>query len=100
MWRLPQSAVSINTRCTFYLHACEVRVTVGDVRLVEFMYLVFTRMPGESYRRRCTSGGVTVGDVPLVEFMYLVFTRMPGESYRRRCTSGGVYVPCIYTHAR
>ena len=37
------------------------------------MYLVFTRMPGESYR----------GDVPLVvEFMYLVFTRMPGESYR------------------
>ena len=36
------------------------------------MYLVFTRMPGESYRR-----------VPLVESMYLVFTRMPGESYRR-----------------
>ena len=31
------------------------------------MYLVFTRMPGESYR-------------PLVEFMYLVFTGMPGES--------------------
>ena len=23
-----------------------------DVLLVEFMYLVFTRMPGESYRRR------------------------------------------------
>ena len=23
-----------------------------DVPLVEFMYLVFTRMPGESYRRR------------------------------------------------
>ena len=23
-----------------------------DVSLVEFMYLVFTRMPGESYRRR------------------------------------------------
>ena len=31
------------------------------------MYLVFTRMPGESE------------DVPLVEFMYHVFTRMPGE---------------------
>ena len=43
---------------------------------VEFMYLLFTRMPGESYRR-----------IPLVEFVYLVFTRMPGESYCRliRC---------------
>ena len=26
-----------------------------DVPLVEFMYLVFTRMPGESYRRRLWS---------------------------------------------
>ena len=26
-----------------------------DVPLVEFMYLVFTGMPGESYRRRLTS---------------------------------------------
>ena len=26
-----------------------------DVTLVEFMYLVFTRMPGESYRRRLGS---------------------------------------------
>ena len=26
-----------------------------DVPLVEFMYLVFTRMPGESYHRRLTS---------------------------------------------
>ena len=26
--------------------------TLEDVPLVEFMYLVFTRMPGESYRRR------------------------------------------------
>ena len=42
----------------------------SPVPLVEFMYLVFTRMPGES-------------PVPLVEFMYLVFTRMPGESCRR-----------------
>ena len=42
-----------------------------DVPLVEFMDLVFTCMPGESYRRRF-----------------------------RGCTSGGVYVPCIYTHAR
>ena len=45
---------------------------IEDVPVAECMYLVFTRMPGESYRR-----------VPLVEFMYLVFTRMPGESYRR-----------------
>ena len=39
---------------------------------MEFMYLVLTRMPGESYRRRlggCSSGGVYVEDVPLVEFM-------------------------------
>ena len=34
--------------CTLYLHACQVRVTV-NVPLVEFMYLAFTRMPGESY---------------------------------------------------
>ena len=45
-----------------------------DVPLVEFMYLVFTRMPVESNCRK---------DVPLVEFMYLVFTCMPGESYHR-----------------
>ena len=41
------------------------------------MYLVFTRMPGESY----------CGNIPLVQFMYLVFTRMPGESYCRRLRS-------------
>ena len=57
--------------CTLYLHACQVRFwgcTSGgvyvpciytharwdfeDVPLVEFMYLVFTRMPGESYHRQ------------------------------------------------
>ena len=37
------------------------------------MYLVFTRIPGES--------------LPLVEFMYLVFTRMPGKRHRRRLRS-------------
>ena len=36
--------------CTLYLHACK-----KDVPLVEFMYLVFTRMPGESYRRQLRS---------------------------------------------
>ena len=44
--------------CTLYLHACQVRVTV-DVPLVEFVYLVFTCMTGESYCG-CTSGGVYV----------------------------------------
>ena len=47
---------------------------------MEFMYLVFTRMPGETE------------DVPLVEFMYLVFTRMPGESYSRRLRSLLLYL--------
>ena len=28
---------------------------LGELPLVEFMYLVFTRMPGESYRRRLRS---------------------------------------------
>ena len=72
------------------------------IPLVEFIYLVFIRMPGN---RRCASCGVytlylpacqVASNVPLVEFMYLVFTRMPGN---RRCTSCGVYVPCIYPHA-
>ena len=44
--------------CTLYLHACQVRVTV-NVLLMEFMYLVFTRMAGESYCE-CTSDGVYV----------------------------------------
>ena len=49
------------------------------------MYHLFTRISGESYRRRLRSLLVCLcyDDVPLVEFMYLVFTRMPGESYRR-----------------
>ena len=51
------------------------KIILEDVPLVEFMYLVFTRMPGETEA------------VPLVEFMYLVFTRIPGESYRRRLRS-------------
>ena len=41
------------------------------VPLLEFTYLVFSRMRSEE-------------DVPVVEFTYLVCTRMPGESYRRR----------------
>ena len=75
-----------------------------NVPLVEFMYLAFTRMPNESYRRRLRSLLLCLCDVfralinslcvlfiswrhvnvPLVEFMYLSFTRMPGENYLRR----------------
>ena len=32
-----------------------VRIVCEDVPLVEFMHLVFARMPGESYRRRLRS---------------------------------------------
>ena len=45
------------------------KVTIEDVPLVEFMYLLARQVK------------VTIEDVPLVEFMYLVFTRTPGESY-------------------
>ena len=34
---------------------------IYDVPLVEFMYLVFTRMPGESYRRRLRSVVLVLG---------------------------------------
>ena len=53
------------------------------------MYLEFTRMPGESYRKRHE-------DLPLVEFMSLVFTRMPGVSYRRRVRSLLLYVCYVF----
>ena len=87
------------------------------------MYLVFTRIPGESYRRRlryiylwwslCTlylhacQVRVTVGDsglftsdgvyVPCILHACQVRVTV-GDS--GLFTSGGVYVPCIYTHAR
>ena len=69
---------------TLTWHACKYKIHKLHQRcsLMELMYLVFTRMPGESYRRRLRSLLY-----PLVEFMYLVFTRMPGESYRRRLMS-------------
>ena len=65
------------------------------------MYLVFTRMPGETYRRRLRSLLLCLCDVyrylsplcsdfeyvPLAESMYLVFTRMQVETYRRRLRS-------------
>ena len=44
---------------TLTWHACKYKVhklhKSEEVPLVEFMYLVFTRMPGESYRRRLRS---------------------------------------------
>ena len=55
-----------------------------NLTLVEFMYLSYTRMPGEI---GCTSGGV---------YVPVSYTRVPGEI---GCTSGGVYVPCVYSHA-
>ena len=53
-----------------------------DVPLVEFVYLVFTRMSGNSYCRQLRSL-LCLEDILLVEFMYLVFTYMPGEYYCR-----------------
>ena len=43
---------------TIYINYCAYLYCIGtseDVPLVEFMYLVFTRMPGESYRKRLRS---------------------------------------------
>ena len=42
--------VSLTVNHGFYLRFCELCFT-----LMEFMYFVFTRMPGESYRRRLGS---------------------------------------------
>ena len=41
----------------YYCYCCYVSIVVivEDVLLVELMYLIFTRMPGESYRRRLRS---------------------------------------------
>ena len=41
--------------CYLLLLSFLFRNSLEDVPLVEFMYLVFTRMPGESYRRRLRS---------------------------------------------
>ena len=45
-----RSRMSVNTR---YVNSCT--SCAEDVLLVEFMYLVFTHMPGESYRRQLRS---------------------------------------------
>ena len=43
--------VSVDVKHQVYLIITEIE----DVPLVEFTYLVFTRMPGESYRRQLGS---------------------------------------------
>ena len=43
--------------------AFAVKVHDEDVPVVEFMYLVFTRMPGESYPRRLRSVLLCLWDV-------------------------------------
>ena len=53
---------------SLFLHVSQVRVTVlrsslcyqENVSLAEFMYLVLTRMPGESYRTEATQVFVAV----------------------------------------
>ena len=74
---------------------------------MEFLYLEFTHMVGESYRRELGSSIKSINqinlyysslslclcdvfrfeDVTLVKFMYFEFTRMPGESYCRELGS-------------
>ena len=46
-------------------------LTTDDVPVVEFMHLVFTRMPGESYRRRLGSVLLNLCDVfrALINFL-------------------------------
>ena len=61
------------------------------------MYLVFTRMPGESWNY------LEFEDVPLVEFMYLVFTRMPvraGITLNLRMYLWWSLCTLYYSHAR
>ena len=48
---LTSLTVSVDVKHQVYLLITELE----DVPLVEFMYLVFTRMPGESYRRQLRS---------------------------------------------
>ena len=48
-------------------------IFLNDVPLVEFMYFVFARMPGESYRRRLGSLLLYVCDVFRALINSLVF---------------------------
>ena len=59
--------------------------------LVESVYPVFTRMPGESYRRRLRSV-LYLCYVFREKKRVSIFTRLPGESYRRRLTSLLLYL--------
>jgi len=79
-----------------------------DVPLVEFMYLVFTRMPGENYRRRLRSllylyyvfptlrVGMGVWEEPgrLYTYRYIVTTRIT-PALRRAAMRGHCNVSVI-----
>ena len=100
--------------CTLYLLTYQVRLTTGDLysggvyvpciylptrsdllqvtcTLVEFMYLVFTHLPGQSYHRQL---GLWWSLCTLYLLTYQV-RLTTGDLY-----SGGVYVPCIYLPTR
>ena len=53
------------------------RTVLEDVPLVEFMYLVFTRMPGKNYRRRLRSLLLCLCDVRRVLINSLVVVFIP-----------------------
>ena len=65
-------------KCT---SSCQSEVISEDVALVEFMYLVFTRMQGESYRRRLRSLLLCLCDV------FRALSNSQGEM-RRKCILG------------
>ena len=51
------------TSATIRVATTSHKMPIEDVLLVEFTYLVFTRMPGESYRRRLRSLLLCLRDV-------------------------------------
>ena len=74
--------------CTLYLHACQVRVTVGDSGLCCCTCVL--------YFERNNNNNKPTEDVSVVVLMYLVFTRVPGESYRRRLRSLLLYLCSVF----
>ena len=73
--------------CTLYLHR---GTSTENVLLVEFMYLVFTCMPGESYCRQLRS---------LLLYLCYVFQSLINSLVRWFCTSAvGLVLFPIYTY--
>ena len=93
--------------CTLYLLACQVKVITcdsglcccfQDIPLVEFMYLIFTRMPSESYRRQLKSLLLCLCDVFRVLINSLVCwfsTSAPDLFCFRVCQLQFVLVHCV-----